>query len=114
MWRTSPERFATAMSRPHRVQLFALKSVVTPILSISLAASSMFLHQWNEALTAFSSIVNADPGTGKIEIVSEDQSRTLLDSRYSIFGSREVRRPLAKPSEKADAMLMHFLGPKVC
>jgi hypothetical protein len=58
--------------------LFALKSVVIAILSINLAASSAFLHEWNEAVTAFSSVVNTDPGSGKIEIVSEDQLRTLL------------------------------------
>jgi hypothetical protein len=57
---------------------FKIKSVVIAILSINLAASSMFLHEWNAVVTAFSSVVNTDPGTGKIEIVTGDQLRTLL------------------------------------
>jgi hypothetical protein len=67
---------------------FAFKSVVIATLSINLAASSMFLHEWNEAVTAFSSVVNSDPGTGKIEIVSEDQLRTLLGPAGSKLNER--------------------------
>jgi hypothetical protein len=67
---------------------FALNSVVIAILSINLTASSMFLHEWNEVVTAFSSIVNTDPSTGTIEIVSEDQLRTLLGPAGSKFNER--------------------------
>jgi hypothetical protein len=59
---------------------FALKSVVIAILSINLTARSMFLHD--------SSIVNTDPSTGKIEIVSEDQPRTLLGPARSKLNER--------------------------
>jgi hypothetical protein len=55
-----------------------VKSMVVAMLSINLAASLMFLHDWNKAITAFLSVVNADPGTGKVEIVSGDQLRILL------------------------------------
>jgi hypothetical protein len=58
--------------------LFALKSMVIAMLSINLAASSMFLHEWHKAMLAFSSVVNANPGTGKVEIVSGNQLRILL------------------------------------
>jgi hypothetical protein len=67
---------------------FALKSMVIAILSINLAASSVFLYGWNEALTAFSSVVNTDPGTGKTEIVSEEQLRTLLGPARSKLNER--------------------------
>jgi hypothetical protein len=67
---------STETASPNK--LFVLKSLIVGVLSVNLAASLVFLHDWNESLLAFSRAVNTDPGTGKMEIVSGDPLEKLI------------------------------------
>ncbi|HET9394451.1 MAG TPA: hypothetical protein VFO36_00225, partial [Nitrospiraceae bacterium] len=79
--------FIFVMERPEKDRKFpgpaapgahAIKSVTVAILSINLTANVIFLYEWNKAINAFSSVVNTDPGTGRIEIVSDDKLRKIM------------------------------------
>jgi hypothetical protein len=60
--------------------IFVLKGGVIALLSINLAASMVFLYEWDRGFKAFSSVINAGPDTGNIEIVSDEKARALLGS----------------------------------
>jgi hypothetical protein len=80
--------FCERDDRDAPTKIFALKSGVIALLSINLAASMVFLYEWDQALKAFSSVVNAGPDTGNIEIVSDEKARALLGSVGSRLNER--------------------------